>query len=119
MACPLHLLQDMIRSIAMGAVFAVGCTADVPLSSGMPMGGADAPTGTNPTGTPIDSILAGAFAPMAGYGQLTASGRALAVRGTGATTTVQIHVDGLTPATGYTAHVHALPCSAAAGGHYL
>lgn len=70
-----------------------------------------------PTEPVLHSILAGSFAPLAGYTGI--SGRAQVVRSLDDTTTVDVQVVGLAPSTTYVAHVHAQPCEYSGGGHYL
>ena len=62
-------------------------------------------------------IAGGAFAPLAGYEDLGARGYALMTRSESASA-VSLQVSGLMGTAVYPAHVHALPCSLSAGGHY-
>jgi hypothetical protein len=105
------LLLPLVTACTVG----VGDAPPVP-----PPGDEPVPPTSPPDGVPVHSILAGTFAPLPGYAALAAGGRALLVRSADepGTTYVQMHLHGLTPATEYMAHVHALPCNAGAGGHY-
>jgi hypothetical protein len=67
----------------------------------------------------VSSILSGSFRELPAYSGQGLSGRAMLVRRTDGTTTVQIQAVGVTASTTFPAHVHALPCGFnAAGGHY-
>ena len=68
--------------------------------------------------TPVAYIAGGNFAALGTYTGI--SGHAQIIRAADGTTTVQLHVEGLTASTEYPAHVHALPCEVdSGGGHYM
>jgi hypothetical protein len=66
----------------------------------------------------IHSILSGGLAPLPEFADMPLSGAALMVRTRAGQTRVDVLAIGLSAATAYSAHVHALPCSFAGGGHY-
>jgi len=78
-------------------------------------GGYTPPTPTLPT--PVGYVAGGQ---ISGLGSVTGiSGHGQIIRRADGTTTVQLHVEGLSPDTSYPAHVHAYPCAVeSAGGHY-
>jgi superoxide dismutase, Cu-Zn family len=85
-------------------------------------GGYKAPT--PPLPTPVGYVAGGNFAPLGAYAGDAGSGKGITghaqiIRTADGKTTVQLHVEGLTAATAYGAHVHSLPCNVDnAGGHY-
>jgi hypothetical protein len=67
--------------------------------------------------TPVlASVTAGRFQPIAPYTGLT--GEAVLARKLDGTTEVSLSLAGVTPSTGFAAHVHNQPCAYQGGGHY-
>jgi len=112
--------------IAAFGLLATGCTVGDPgmrtpgEEGGPDAGGGDGDPDLPPSGTPtLLSIHAGAFSPLPDYAGEAFAGRAQMVRTLGNKTIVDVSMTGLVANTPHNAHVHALPCSALGGGHYM
>jgi hypothetical protein len=66
----------------------------------------------------LEAVLGGSFVPLPAYAGAAVAGSALLVRTLDGHTRVSLQATGLDASTEYPAHVHALPCEFAAGGHY-
>lgn len=94
-----------------------GCTVGVVGEPSGGGGGGDSPDDPPPSEPVVQSILAGAFAPLGSYTGV--EGRAQLVRYLDGTTSVDVQLLGLAPGTEFVAHVHAQPCQYQGGGHYM
>jgi hypothetical protein len=104
-----------MRGSWLGALLVIsGCFVGV--SDAPPDPDVDPPPDPQPTTPTIASIAGGSFSPIAPYTNI--AGRALMVRRLDGNTDLSMAITGVTPGTGYTAHLHAAPCQYAGGGHY-
>jgi hypothetical protein len=115
-------MKSISRLLAVSLVALLGaCVNEVGTISGGddPGGGGDEDEeDTPPPTTPVlHSILSGTFSPIGTYTGI--SGRAQLVRSLDGRTDVDMQLVGVTPDTGYVAHVHAQPCAYQGGGHYM